>query len=459
MEQWRSPHRRQSWRIVGGLLLGLAVLLSACTTDLDEPPSPVEPGPERRLETVVQTLNLAFQYLQERYAEPVDSGALFRAANRGLRQGLWGVGLLTADVRDLYGPDPRRNWQVFHQQFLNLVLSYGQKTPPQWLAHRAIRAAAASLNDCHTVFLDPQQYAEQLQRLSGQMQFGGIGVILGRREAPSPLVIAEVFDDSPAARAGLQPGDVIEAVDSQPTRDLETEALVQRIRGAVGTPVRLTIRRERTGERFEVTLLRAPIRPPVLRSQVLPGPIGYIRIYSFPQTLPADLDTTLQAFDRQRVRALILDLRDNSGGDLQAVTASLSRFVRAGPLFHQVARTGERTTYQATQSYWLGARPLVVLVNQGTGSGGEIFAAAIQEHGTGRVVGTRTAGCVSTGQVFRLPDGSALEIATARVLTGLGQRELNRVGVQPDDEVPMTPADLAAGHDPQLDRARTLLGG
>jgi carboxyl-terminal processing protease len=179
----------------------------------------------------------------------------------------------------------------------------------------------------------------------------------------------------------------------------------------------------------------------VLKAQILDGNVGYLHFYAFPEPLTAQLDQALGEFERRDVRAVIVDLRDNSGGQLDVVTKVTSRFVPDGPLFQGVALTGEKTVYRADGSYWKAAKPLLVLTNAGTGSGGEIFAAAVKEHRTGLVVGTTTSGCVSTGQLFPLPDGSALEIATNRVLSGVGGVELNKVGVSPNVLVPVAKTD------------------
>jgi carboxyl-terminal processing protease len=196
----------------------------------------------------------------------------------------------------------------------------------------------------------------------------------------------------------------------------------------------------------------------VLKAQIPDGNVGYLRFYAFPEPLTGQLDQALREFERRDVRAVIVDLRDNSGGQLDVVTKVTSRFIPDGPLFQGVSLSGEKTVYQADGSYWKPARPLVVLTNAGTGSGGEIFAAAVKEHRVGLLVGTTTSGCVSTGQLFLLPDRSALEIATNRVLSGIGGVELNKVGVSPNVQVPVTKTDdVVTEREQQLAKALEII--
>ena len=230
------------------------------------------------------------------------------------------------------------------------------------------------------------------------------------------------------------------------------------VRGPEGAAVRLRLGRGGQANPVEAAVTRARVLPPVVTGQLLPDNVGYVRVYSFPATLIPDLESTLAELERRGARAWVIDLRDNAGGQLDVVTKATSLFVPSGPIFQQVRRNGDRETYRSDGSVRNPRRPIAVLINKGTSSGGEIFAAAIQESQTGRLIGTKSAGCVSTGRMFPLPDGSALELAVARIITGRGQ-ELNKVGVTPDDTIELAPQDLAGDRDPQLDQALRILGG
>lgn len=407
------------------------------------------------------TINRALTLLNDNYVEGVDMSRLLAASQRSAWQALAEAGVPPTDL-DV----PAQNQGLadtttaFRARYLRVATKYGSKVSPTWLAYEMVRGAANSLDDCHTGFLTPQQVQDQVQRLSGTAKFGGIGVLLRRITDKSQFTVVEVFSNTPAEKAGVRAGDVIVAVDGAEIQGLGIEQVVALVRGAEGTPTQLTIQRAGQAQPLLLEVKRAQVAAPVLRSDVIDGDIGYVKLYGFPESLTGQLDAALKDFDRKQVAGLVVDLRDNAGGQLDVVTKVTSRFVPDGPIFQGVSQTGEHQSFYADGSYWLKGRPVVVLVNGGTGSGGEILASAVKEHRIGRLVGTKTSGCVSTGQMFPLPDGSAVEIATNRVVSGIRGAELNKVGVGPDVTIESSPTDLAANRDTQLIRAvETLLRG
>jgi carboxyl-terminal processing protease len=405
------------------------------------------------------TLNRALTLLGDNYVEGADVPRLMAASQRSAWQALAEAGVPATDV-DV----PAQNAVLadtlpgFRTRYLRTATKYGSKVSPTWLAYEMIRGAANSLDDCHTGFLTPQQVQEQIQRLSGTTKFGGIGVLLRRLTDKNQFTVVEVFENTPAEKAGLRAGDMLVSVDGAEVTGLGIEQVVALVRGAEGTPTQITVQRAGQAAPVTVEVRRAQVSAPVLRSDVLDGNIGYVKLYGFPETLAGQLDSALKEFDRKQVKALIVDLRDNAGGQLDVVTKVTSRFVPDGPIFQGVSQTGDHTMFYADGNYWLKGRPVVVLVNGGTGSGGEILASAVKEHRVGKLVGQKTSGCVSTGQMFPLPDGSAIEIATNRVVSGVRGAELNKVGVGPDVPAEASPADLAVGRDTQLMRAVETLG-
>src|SRR5207244_4305823 len=156
------------------------------------------------------------------------------------------------------------------------------------------------------------------------------------------------------------PGDRLVGVDDSPLAGMGIEQVVQLVRGQEGSPVRLQVRRGQ-GVPTEVQLTRAQVAAPILKAQIMDGNVGYLHFYSFPEPLPGQLDQALREFERHDVRAVIVDLRDNSGGQLDIVTKVTSRFVKDGPLFQGVGQAGDKTTYQADGSYWRAGKPLLVL--------------------------------------------------------------------------------------------------
>jgi carboxyl-terminal processing protease len=432
----------------------LLVLLTACDplaedqAAFDQPAAesaspPVAAGVEsadqiaRGGDTLVRGLAL----LGERYVGGADVPRLLAAGQRGAWHAIAQSGV---PPRDVDAPPDQgamvESLQGYRNRYARTAQAYASKVDPVWLSHQMLRQAADSLDDCHTGFLSAKQVRDQMQRMSGSTRFGGVGVIIRRAPDENGFLVVEVFDGGPAEKAGMRPGDRVVSVDGENLTGMGIEQVVQLVRGEEGSTVRLGVRRG-SGAPSDVAMVRAQVAAPILKAQILDGNIGYLHFYAFPEPLTGQVDQALREFERRNVRAVIVDLRDNSGGQLDVVTKVTSRFVQDGPLFQGVGLSGERTVYKADGSYWKPAKPLVVLTNAGTGSGGEIFAAAVKEHRAGLIVGTTTSGCVSTGQLFPLPDGSALEIATNRVLSGVGGVELNKVGVSPNVQVPVNKTD------------------
>lgn len=443
------------------LAVCLVFTLAACqpTVAATQRPSSTPVPIAQELEESADTLIYALLLLTEYYVGDVDPAQLMAAAQRGAWRALVGVGVAPQELElppaTVASQDSA---DVFRQRFKDLAQRYASKLAPTRMAHEMIRAAADSLDDCHTGFLTARQVDDQIQRMSGTTRFGGVGVILRRLRDTGDFSVVEVFAEGPAHKAGLHVGDQLVAVDGERLSGLGIERVVNLVRGPEGTVVRLGVARRGQGE-LELQIIRAAVTAPILRSEIMLSDIGYIRMYSFPEPLTAEIDRVLGEFERRNVSGVIVDLRDNSGGQLDVVTKVTSRFVSEGPLFQGVGQDGGRTVFQADGSYWRAAKPVVVLINSGTGSGGEIFAAAVKEHGRGRLVGTTTAGCVSTGQMFALPDGSAIEIATNRVLSGVRGSELNRIGVAADVEVAASAEEQGAERDRQLSRAVEILRG
>jgi carboxyl-terminal processing protease len=447
------------------LALASLLVLSACDpfddTTLADPTGGQAPQQSAAVDPVQQggdTLVRALTLLRDNYPEGAETGRLVAAGERGAWFALVQTGVAPPDF-DLPPANASLNEtpQQLRLRYGRIAALHGSKVDPQWLSHEMIRRMADSLSDCHTGFLTPKQVREQVSRLQGTSRFGGVGVILRRDADSGAFAVIEVFDDGPAARAGVRRGDLVVTVDGEKLQGLGLDEVVAMVRGKEGAPVRLGVTRGGAPQEFEMK--RGQVSAPFIRAGMLTENIGYLHLYSFPEPLVGQLDQALKEFERRNVAGVVLDLRDNSGGQLDVVTQVTSRFIKDGLLFRTVVPGGDRTAYQADGSYWRGAKPIAVVVNGGTGSGGEIVASAIQEHGAGFVVGTKSSGCVSTGQLYPLPDGSALEIATSRVLTGLRGAELNKVGVEPDEVVPLSVDDLAQDRDPQLERAAGLLLG
>jgi len=435
------------------LFLFVAVLILGGCSPQSAPTSDSSPGDS-------DPVGEAYQLLLQNSADPVTPAALGKAAVAGLRTELATQGVMPPEVPEpTFTTDPSQDLQVIHATAQVMSSQYRGKLPPGSTQAEMIDSMATSLGDCHTVYLTPSEYKQQIDFMNDATQFGGIGAELHKAQPGDPLVIWRVFDGSPAQKAGLRSGDVIRGVNGKDiSGDTSTEA-VNLIRGTVGTPVSLDIVSPGQSKPRTVVVMRGQIQPPIVEHRMLANHVGYVQIYGFSPDTAGALQSALDAPDGQGATTWGFDLRDNGGGLLDSVTQVLSMFLpKDTPLYYLTDAAGKQTAYKADGSIRAHIPPIVVLTNDGTASGGELFAAGLSEHGLAQVVGGKTAGCVGTGQLFPLSDGSGLQVTVAKMVTGTGEN-LNRVGLTPKYPVSMTVQDLAAGKDPQLDKAIQVLAG
>jgi carboxyl-terminal processing protease len=323
---------------------------------------------------------------------------------------------------------------------------YVESVDSSQLIEGAIRGIVESLDDPYSVYLEPETFDRFMEQVKGS--FGGIGILVGYRN--DSLTVVRPFDGTPAAEAGIRVGDVILAVDGKDTREMDLETAVLLIRGEVGSTVRLTVRREGYDEPLEFTVERRQIQVPTVEGKLLDGDIGYVVISQFTEHTGSELVYTLNSFERE-LRGLILDLRDNPGGDLMAAVDVADLFIGEGPIVHVKYRTNQGQTYSASPRQM--DVPLVVLINQNSASASEIVAGAVKDTGVGTLVGTKTFGKGVVQNVFELNNGAGLKLTTARYLTPSGH-DLNQKGITPHIVVE-APADFDS--DPQLDKALEIL--
>ncbi len=335
-------------------------------------------------------------------------------------------------------------WEVAEGQF------YGQLPSDQARTYGAVRGMMESFKDPYSVFVEPPQTELQSQQLSGK--FGGIGASV-RRETDGRYVLSP-FPDRPAAQVGVQEGDVLVKVDDTPiTTEMRLDDITSLLRGEVGTKVKVEI--DRVGQKLAFDITRAEISVPSVTWRMLSQApeVGYVRLNIFAQTSKDELIKAIDDLKKQGAKKLIFDLRDNGGGLLDASIEIASQFID-GKVVSEKRRTGNPHDYMAEASGAARDLPLVVLVNGNTASASEIVAGAIQDHGRGVLVGTKTYGKGSVQNVIPLSDGSSLHVTVAEWLTPNG-RQITGQGLRPDVVVELTGDDAANGRDPQLDRAIT----
>lgn len=395
----------------------------------------------------LELIEEAFNFLVAFFVEPLPTPVFLEAAAAGVQQE---VARARPDVGNL-DLGAIESWAGFAEVYCQFAVETDSSSR---IAHSAIRAMTTAADEGHTRFLGPDAYSEYRQWQTGDARYEGIGT----RLRSDPLGVQYVFPGSPAEEAGLRFGDQIMAIDGEPAADMAAADAVQLIRGESGSVVLLTINREGHLEPFDVEIARAAIRVPITEARRI-DEIGYLHIQSFPGSgLLEEVTEALASFEDQGLEGLVLDLRSNGGGRLDVGTTIAALFLPEGtPVYRQTTRRGAVTTKTvSTGATWL--KPVTVLVDDGTASMGEILASALQEQASAKVIGTTTAGSVAGSILIPLSDGSALQVTTLRLDSGLG-RVLNNIGVRPDIEVEPTIAEMQAGVDRALDVAISELRG
>jgi carboxyl-terminal processing protease len=340
-------------------------------------------------------------------------------------------------------------WDLIHDQYVD------QPVNDLALMQGAIEGMLKSLQDDHTTYMDPEQYRQANMAMEGDYE--GIGAWVDT--TGEYLTIVSPMPNSPAQNAGLKPGDVIIAVDGDDMTGVDGNLVLRRILGPAGTNVTLTVRRESASETIDFTITRAKITIPQVEGKMLEEDIAYIQLYTYGDKTTEGLKKQLQELMAQNPKGMILDLRNNGGGYLHTAIEVVSQFIPNGVVMYEEYGDGRRKEFKALPRGLATEVPLVVLVNEGTASASEITAGAIQDFERGTLVGVTTfgKGSVQNWIPLRSNEG-ALRVTIARWLTP-NERQIHKVGLQPDFVVEMTEEDYDAERDPQLEKAIEILRG
>jgi carboxyl-terminal processing protease len=284
--------------------------------------------------------------------------------------------------------------------------------------------------DAHSNYLDPDDYSNLQAETSGQ--FGGVGIELGLVD--DFFTVIAPLDDTPASAAGLQSGDRITKIDDQTLRGKKLMEVVKLLRGEPGSTLQLRIVREETTP-FNVTLTRATIEIASVKGHLIEPGYGYIRISQFQSRTSEDFARQLKDLIRDNKAALdglVLDLRNNPGGVLQASVAVADTFLEDGLIVYTEGRLPtSRLKYRASGKDVLDGAPIVVLINEGSASAAEIVAGALQDHKRAKLVGTKSYGKGSVQSVMPLSGNRAIKLTTAYYYTPEG-RSIQKIGIEPD---------------------------
>ena len=310
------------------------------------------------------------------------------------------------------------------------------KTDYKDLIYGALQGMLQSL-DSHSGFLNPDMFTDMKDDTTGH--FGGLGIVISMRK--NVLTVVAPMEDTPGSRAGLMSGDQIVEIDGESTENLSLQEAVRKLRGPVDTDVTIKVVRPSTADIQDHTITREEISiESVKDAKILENDIGYLRITQFNTPTGAALEEALDDLAEQGMRGLVLDLRNNPGGLLNAAIEVAQQFVKRGDLIvFTKGRDGQRgQRYTARDRQARLDFPIVVLINEGSASASEIVAGALQDHRRAILVGQKTFGKGSVQSVLPLEDGSALRVTTAQYYTP-SERVIEDRGIEPDIVVSIPP--------------------
>ena len=327
------------------------------------------------------------------------------------------------------GQLPLQSLRNFADVFNQIRLSYVEEVDDKTLLENAIRGMLSGL-DPHSDYLDASSFEDLQNHTTGE--FGGLGIEVGMENGFIKVITP--IDDTPAARAGIQTGDLIIQIDNKPIKGLSLQEAVTLMRGPAGSKIVVTILRSGISAPFEVQLKRDVITVASVRGEILEAGYGYIRISQFQNRTGQDLKKELSKLKsgREPLNGLVLDLRNNPGGLLQASVQVVNEFINEGLIVYTEGRLPNAySRFMASATNPADSTPMVVLINGGSASASEIVAGALQDHRRAVIMGTRSFGKGSVQTVLPLSEESAIKLTTARYFTPSG-RSIQAQGIEPD---------------------------
>lgn len=427
---------------LGAMVFSLAPAISAATPAL----------------SAVDTRQIATSYdkLTQDYYEKTSPQAIVDGARTSMLNAMKKAGVKNAKLPVVHASaSAAHDVALVRDQVEAAAKISGKKLSPKLLSYAAISGMLGSVHDKYTVFLTPKEFAALNQDLDGT-NFGGTGIVIMQDETTKEITVSSVIPNGPADKAGVQQDDEISTIDGASTKGDTLAKASDRLRGKIGTKVVLGI--VRNGAPIApITIVRQQIHQVSVFDRMLPGNIGYVALSVFGRTTGAELTTALKRLRKEGARAIVMDLRNNGGGYLDAAVDVSSKFIPAGPIVSIESRGSGITTYDAEDTA-IAPMPLAVLVNKYTASASEITSGAIQDDGAGVIIGAKTYGKGVVQNIYRLEDGSAIKITTARYLTPLNH-DINHRGITPDIAIAenKSPRFGEPAHDAQLRRAISYL--
>ncbi len=325
--------------------------------------------------------------------------------------------------------------ELFGEIFEMARNNYVEETDERQMLEEAMNGMLSSL-DPHSHFLNKEEYKEITEDTSGE--FGGLGIQITLDKDTKAVKVISPMDDSPASKAGIEPGDLITHIDDEQVIGLNLNDAVKKMKGKPGTKVKLTIFRENK-EPFNLTLKRAVIRADAVKTELKRDKtLGYIRVSTFSEKTFDDLKKGIRKLNKDskgNIKGYIVDLRNNPGGLLPQAILVSDAFLQSGEIVSTRGRDSKNSSSSfATEGDLTEDKPIVVLINGGSASASEIVAGALQDHKRAVIVGTKSFGKGSVQTMFSIGNSTAIKITTARYFTPSG-KSIQGTGIIPDIEV------------------------
>ena len=308
-----------------------------------------------------------------------------------------------------------------------------------------------ALGDPYSAYFTKEETKEMFEGLTGE--FYGIGVVLSQDKTTGVLTMTQIYEDSPAEKAGLVAGDILLEVDEHVINDEEIEEIASWIKGEKGTEVQLTVLRN--GEKVHTTAVRDKVEAMTILHEMKENQIGYIYIQEFDDVTLGQFEQALKELEEEDMKGLVIDVRSNPGGNLDTVVNMLKMMLPKGDIVSVRDRDGEQEKHVNEEDHAFD-KPLVVLVNQFSASASEIFSGAIQDYGVGKIVGMTTFGKGIVQEILNLGDGTSMKLTTAEYFLPSG-RSIHGKGVTPDVEVELEYDEANPTYDNQLEKALEIV--
>ncbi len=339
--------------------------------------------------------------------------------------GLTITGKISLHTGAIHAGTARKAAEIEHiidEEFL-----YSDEVKDEDLQDMSLKGYVAGLGDPYSVYYDQDETKELLASTEGK--YAGIGALMAQDQKTLEITVQEVYEDSPAQEAGMQEGDVLLAVDDKDVTGMKLSDVVDLVKGEENSKITVTVRRDGESRKMEMT--RKIVETRTVETEMKEDGIGYLKITEFDTVTYEQFRAGLESLEKEGMEGLLVDLRDNPGGNLDTVCQILDLMLPEGTIVYTEDKDQNRVDTKTSDEEHQFTKPLAVLVNGNSASASEVFTGAVQDYGTGTIIGTQTFGKGIVQTLYSLSDGSCLKLTTAQYFTPKG-RNIHGEGITPD---------------------------